>query len=236
MKGFSALILYNVKLQFRQGFTAAWIVITFFYLLALYFIPSQMAIVLLPLILLSEPTTFAMIFTGAILLLEKEEGILNNLFITPLNIRAYILSKAIALSLPAIGSALILTVLIRGIHISLILLPIGIFLTMIFFVCYSIIPASASKDLPGLIGRIGLYASPFVLSVMDYFHITRGPWHYLLPTKGTLDLMSMTSGRNEFSILKMILSLASLILWIILILPLAERSFRKNIILKGGNA
>ena len=87
------LTLYNIKLQFRQGFYYAWIFMTLFYILILYFIPQNITYKILPLIMLTEPSTFAMIFTGAIVLLERDEKMFENLFITPLPIRTYIYSK-----------------------------------------------------------------------------------------------------------------------------------------------
>ncbi|MCK5198960.1 MAG: hypothetical protein KAR21_11445, partial [Spirochaetales bacterium] len=95
------LTLYNIKLQFRQGFYYAWIFITMLYIIMLYFLPENIKIIILPLIMLSEPSTFAMIFTGAIVLLERDDKMFENLFITPLPVRTYIYSKMISMTIPA---------------------------------------------------------------------------------------------------------------------------------------
>lgn len=233
---FISLLLCNIKLQYRQGFTTAWAVISVFYILGLYFIPENLKMKILPLILLSEPSTFAMIFTGAILLLERDERLLENLFITPMNIRQYMLSKALALSLPASICTTAIAAVLSGPAWSLLLIPPGIMLTTVFFVLLTFIPASASRDIMGLLYRIGIYGSIFTFSILDYFGILGGYHQYLLPSKGTLDMMSIAIGTKEGSILTLFLSLISLCGGIIIILPISEKHFRKNLIESGGIA
>ncbi|MDC7235729.1 MAG: hypothetical protein PQJ58_21075 [Spirochaetales bacterium] len=233
---FKSLLICNLKLQHRQGFTAAWAVISLFYILGLSFIPGNIKTVIIPLVLLSEPSTFAMIFTGAILLLERDERLLENLFITPMSIRAYMVSKALALSLPAAVSTTVITLVLRGPSLSLLIIPPAVILTTLVFGLYTFIPASASRDIMGLLGRIGLYGSPFALSILDYFGVFPGVHHYLLPSKGSLELMQAAAGTGETDGLTMILSLASICLWIVLIIPAAEKQFRKNLIHTGAIA
>jgi fluoroquinolone transport system permease protein len=233
---FISLLVCNLKLQHRQGFNAAWGVISVLYILGLYFIPENLKMKILPLILLSEPSTFAMIFTGAILLLERDEGLIENLFITPMSIREYMLSKALALSLPASISTVVIALALRGPSWTLLFIPPGVILTTIFFVLLTFIPASASKDIMGLLGRIGIYGSIFIFSILDYFGILAGYHQYLLPSKGTLDLMSIAIGTKDGSYLTVILSLISLCGGILIILPFSEKYFRKNLIESGGIA
>lgn len=228
-KVFMSLFICNIKLQHRQGFTAAWGVISVFYILGLYFIPSNIKTLVLPLVLLSEPSTFAMIFTGAILLLERDERLLDNLLITPMSINQYMTAKALALSIPAVFSTLLISLVLRGPSLSLLLIPPGVILTTLFFVLYTFIPATASKDIMGLLGRIGLYGSFFGLSLLDYFGIFSGYHQYLLPSKGTLELMAMGLAVKEVEPLNVLLSFLSLCAGILTILPLAEKQFRKNL-------
>ncbi|MDA3955421.1 hypothetical protein [Oceanispirochaeta sp.] len=234
LKAFALLTVSNIKLQHRQGFTAAWLVISLFYILGLYFLPENLTAKILPLILLSEPSTFAMIFTGAILLLERDEGLLENLFITPLPVKTYMLAKALALSLPAMGSTLLISLVLAPLRWSLLLVLPGVFLTTLFFSLFTFIPASASRDIMSLIGRIGFYGYVFTFSILDYFGILKGWYQYILPSKGTLILMTMAVGKEPGSPLELIPAFASLAAGILVILPLAEKSFYKNLILQGA--
>lgn len=233
---FFSLFICNLRLQHRQGFTAAWGVISVFYILGLYFVPENLKMMILPLILFSEPSTFAMIFTGAILLLERDEGLLENLFITPMSIKEYMLSKALALSLPACITTVVIALVLRGPSWNLLFIPPAVILTTVFFVLLTFIPASASTDIMGLLYRIGMYGSIFIFSILDYFGILAGYHQYLLPSKGTLDLISIAIGPKEGTVLTIILSLISLCGGILIILPFSEKYFRRNLIESGGMA
>jgi len=230
---FIRLTLTNIQLQHRQGFTAAWAVISIFYILGLYFIPDSVTSRILPLVLLSEPSTFAMIFTGAILLLERDEGLLDNLFITPLSIRSYMISKALALSLPAMISTFVIMAALTPFRWSLLMVLPGVCLTTLFFSIYTFIPASGSKDVMILLGKTALYGSLFGLPILDYFGIIPGLYQYLFPSKGSLVLISLATGKKSFSFYEILLAFVSLAAGIGLVTPAAEKSFHKNLILKG---
>jgi len=233
---FLRLTLTNIRLQHRHGFTAAWAVISVFYILGLYFLPDHITARILPLVLLSEPTTFAMIFTGAILLMERDEGLLDNLFITPLSVRDYMVSKALALSLPAVISTLVITAALTPFRWSLLIVVPGVCLTTLFFSVFTFIPASRCRDVMDLLGKIAVYGSVFSLPVLDYFGIIPGLHQYLFPSKGTLVLTSLAAGEGTFRGYEIILAFTSLVAGILIVIPSAEKSFRRNLILKGAAA
>ena len=237
MNSFKRLILlstYNIKLQFRQGFYYAWLFITLFYILGLYFLPDNIKNTILPLIMLSEPSTFAMIFTGAIVLLERDEKMLENLFITPLSIRMYIYSKMISIAIPATVCTIIISAISSGLTIKLLLLIPAIILTTFFFVIFSLLLSVSSRDIMSFIGKIGIYGSIFSITILDYFGFLQGYFQYLLPSKGALVLISAAVGYRLYPVWEITLSLITMIISIILILIPAERAFYRQIILKGG--
>jgi fluoroquinolone transport system permease protein len=53
-------------------------------------------------IILSDTSVLGMVFVGALVLLEKQQNILQSLFITPLKLSTYLWSKALSLTLIAI--------------------------------------------------------------------------------------------------------------------------------------
>jgi fluoroquinolone transport system permease protein len=233
-RGLLSLTIYNIKLQLRQGFYFAWLFMTLFYLILLYFLPQNMRRLILPLILLSEPSTFAMIFTGAIVLLERDDKMLENLFITPLSVRTYIYSKMISISIPATICTVIIVGLNGIITIRLLLIIPAVILTTYFCVVFSLLISASARTIISLMGRIALYGSVFCLSILDYFGILNGYFQYILPTKGALVLISTATGYNNHSIFELILSLSTMIIAIIIILIPAEQTFYKKIIQQGG--
>jgi fluoroquinolone transport system permease protein len=229
------LTLYNIKLQFRQGFYFAWIFMTLFYILILYFLPRNIKDLILPLIMLSEPSTFAMIFTGAIVLLERDEKMFENLFITPLPIRGYIYSKMISIAIPATICTFIISSFSGNFSIKLFLLVPGVILTTFFFVVFSLILSVSAKNILSLVGKIGLYGSIFGLSILDYFGIFTGYFQYILPTKGSLVLISTAVGYKIYSFFELFLAITTMTIAVILILVPAEKSFQRQIINQGGD-
>ncbi|MCP4162412.1 MAG: hypothetical protein GY760_20270, partial [Deltaproteobacteria bacterium] len=157
---------YNIKLQFRQGFYYAWIFVTIFYICILYFLPPNLKELALPIIMLSEPSPFAMIFTGAIVLMERNEKMFENLFITPLPIKTYIYSKMISIAIPATFCTLLICSLNSKFSLKLLLLIPAVSLTTFFFVVFGLIISASAKDIISFIGRIGIFGSVFVLTIL----------------------------------------------------------------------
>ena len=228
------LTLYNIKLQFRQGFYYAWIFITMLYILMLYFLPENIKMISLPLIMLSEPSTFAMIFTGAIVLLERDDKMFENLFITPLPVRTYIYSKMISMTIPAALCTLLISGLSSHFSLKLVLLLPAVILTTFFFVICGLILSASSRDIISFLGKIAVYGSIFILTILDYFGIFAGYFQYLLPSKGALVLISTAVGYKSHSLFELILAFTTMTAAVIIIMIPAEKMFYKQIILRGG--
>ena len=228
------LTLYNIKLQFRQGFYFAWIFITLLYIIMLYFLPQNIKETILPLIMLSEPSTFAMIFTGAIVLMERDDKMFENLFITPLPVRTYIYSKMISITIPAALCTLLISGLNSQLSLKLLLLLPAVILTTFFFVICGLILSASSRDIISFLGKIAVYGSIFILTILDYFGIFAGYFQYLLPSKGALVLISTAVGYKSHSLFELILSVITMAAAVIIIMIPAEKLFYKQIILQGG--
>ncbi|MDA3940213.1 MAG: hypothetical protein PF693_13060 [Spirochaetia bacterium] len=228
------LTLYNIKLQFRQGFYFAWLFITFLYTAMLYFLPDNIKMVSLPIFMLSEPFTFALIFTGAIVLLERDDNMFENLFITPLPIRTYIFSKMISMAIPATVCTFLISGLSSSFSVHLLLLLPAVILTTFFFVAFSLMVSASAGNIISLVVKLGIYSFVFNLSILDYFGIIPGYFHYILPSKGALVLISTAVGYRSHSLFELILSVITMTAAVIIIMIPAEKSFYKQIILKGG--
>ena len=228
------LTLYNIKLQFRQGFYFAWIFITLLYITLLYFLPQNIKETILPLIMLSEPSTFAMIFTGAIVLMERDDKMFENLFITPLPVRTYIYSKMISITIPAALCTLLISGLSGHFSLKLVLLLPAVILTTFFFVICGLILSASSRDIISFLGKIAIYGSIFILTIFDYFGIFAGYFQYLLPSKGALVLISTAVGYKSHSLFELILAFTTMTAAVIIIMIPAEKMFYKQIILRGG--
>lgn len=102
-------ILADMRFQIKHGFYLVYVIITVMYLIILSFLPEDILSVALPLLVFSDPSVLGLFFIGGIILLEKGQGVLMVLVVTPLRSTEYILSKVISLSVISAAVAVTIT-------------------------------------------------------------------------------------------------------------------------------
>ncbi|MFP4430996.1 MAG: hypothetical protein ACLFPV_07085, partial [Spirochaetaceae bacterium] len=101
MRFFQAL-KHDIRYQFRHGFYFAYVVVLGAYLVALLNVPAHYRNLVVSLVVFSDTSVLGFFFVGAILLLEREEGTLRAVSVTPLRPREFCLSKALSLTVLAL--------------------------------------------------------------------------------------------------------------------------------------
>lgn len=96
------LIRWDLQLQIRYNIITAALVVTLFYILLLANLSFDEIDKLLVFFIFSDPSMLGFLFTGVIVLYEKNAHVLDALNVTPLKIGNYLFSKAISLSLSAL--------------------------------------------------------------------------------------------------------------------------------------
>lgn len=99
----------DMRFQFKQGFYMVYVLITVMYLIILSFLPDDLVSVGLPLVVFSDPSVLGLFFIGGIIMLEKMQGILSVLVVSPLRTAEYILSKVISLAFVSVLAAFAIT-------------------------------------------------------------------------------------------------------------------------------
>lgn len=140
-------LITDIRFQWKQGFYAIYLIVSFMYLLILSQLPHFILDYALPIIVFSDPSILGLFFIGGMVLLEKEQGVLQMLVVTPLTIKAYILSKVIALTLIAILAGMLITGISAYQPVNYFLLLIGIILTSIFFTLIGFMISTKAKNL-----------------------------------------------------------------------------------------
>lgn len=102
-------ILADMRFQIKHGFYLVYVIITVMYLIILSFLPEDILSFALPLLVFSDPSVLGLFFIGGIILLEKGQGVLMVLVVTPLRSTEYILSKVISLSVISVAVAVTIT-------------------------------------------------------------------------------------------------------------------------------
>ncbi len=228
----SAILFFDIRFQFRHGFYYAYLFVSAVYILFLWFIPQELKQPVAVLMVFSDPGVMGFFFVGGILLLERGQGILNNLFITPLKPREFFLSKCLSLAVLALSTSLAILLFTFGFAFNPLPLALGVVLTSFIATLTGLGLAAKASSLNGYLITSPLFLVPFTLPLVDYVGVISSPLFYLLPGKASLILIDAAFGGRSGGELG--LALFSLTLWTGAAYAWASRAFYRHLILKPG--
>lgn len=163
-------LIADLKFEWKQGFFLIYFIISFMYLLLLTQIPESVRILVVPFVVFSDPSVLGLFFIGGLLLLEKEQGILQSIVVTPLRSMEYVIGKILSLSLVAVFAGFLITKLSVSQSVHYGILFMGILLTSCFFTQLGIVVACHSKSING-----------FFLKMIPYMLTMMAPMFLLIP-------------------------------------------------------
>ncbi|MDQ0338024.1 fluoroquinolone transport system permease protein [Caldalkalibacillus uzonensis] len=234
MSTMMALVKQDIKFQVRHGFYLAYAVITMMYIASLSFLPEQAKPLAASLIIFSDPSALGYFFIGGIILLEKGQNIFDNLFVTPVQIRDYIMSKVLSLGLISLITSVIIHGTVFGFaHLTFLFIS-GVLLTSVLFTLIGMAVAVRCQSLNGFFLLSPLYSVWFCLPLLGFLNIYDSPLYYVLPTQASLLLISSPFSPLEKSLI--LLLFFTLFSWIGLAYMWAFRSFRHHIVFKMGGS
>ncbi|MGB3368355.1 MAG: hypothetical protein WBA54_12750, partial [Acidaminobacteraceae bacterium] len=144
--------------EFKQGFYGIYIIISVLYLLLISQLPSEYVIYVLPFIIFSDPSILGLFFIGGTILLEKEQGVLSSILVTPLTSIEYILSKLLSLASISIAAALLISLLTYRGPVNYTYMILGTLLTSIFFTLIGIVIVTKSRSVNEFFVKMVPYA------------------------------------------------------------------------------
>ena len=230
----AAVCLKNdYRLQFRHGFYYVYALLSALYIIILRSLPEDLSDFLLPLIVFTDPAVVGFFFIGGIIFLEKEENTLESLFVTPINLWDYLISKAISLTTLAVVTSFIITIAVKGASFQPLLLFIGVVLTSIIFTFLGLVTASRFNTINKYFILSVIFILPLFLPLLDFFDIYKSSLFLLFPTMASLVLISGGVG-GEVSVGMVVYGVCSLALWSFLAAKWSHNWFEKHIILNIG--
>lgn len=202
----------DFKFQLKQGFYTIYLVVIIVYLLVLSFIPNEYKNIILPILVYSDPAGLGMFFIGGIIMLEKEQGIINYLIITPLKVTEYIFSKVVTLSVLGTLVGILITIFssYEG-KVNYLYLGVGLFLIAIFFIYIGIIIVVGCKSLNQYFVKIIPYITLLILPCFTLIGFNYSEIFYLIPSVAGLKII--LGAYNNISLIEV----ASLSLYLLLI-------------------
>jgi len=170
MKRMMSALTADIRFQFRQGFYLIYLILTVVYIVIIYQVGPKAALILVPVIIYIDPSMVGFMFTGGLVMLERQQGIIGYLGITPLSTIGYIIAKILSMALLALVAAFSIAIA-SGLVFNPLLLAFGVIIVSIFN------------------SLLGFTASVGSRSMNDYF-IRMIPFMFIIiiPTLGFIDM------------------------------------------------
>jgi fluoroquinolone transport system permease protein len=223
---------WDARLQFRHGFYYAAAFVAVLFTLILSQVPESVYPVILPIFVMGNMTINTFYFLAGLVILEKDEGILEGLVVSPLRKGEYLWSKILTLVILTLLENLIIVTLVNGPDFNWFLLVSGIILLGAFNALYAFIVVARYDSINTFLMPAVLYTLVLSIPVLDYFGLVSTPLMYLHPVQASLTLLKgafqpIPAWQVAYGILY---SMA----WIGLLYWLSQRAFYRFIILKRG--
>ena len=133
MTRLAATLQTDVRVQLRNGFYLATAFVVACSIAILRWLPSDVAALLLPVVLLENIVINTFYFVSALLLLERGEGTLNAQSVTPLRRDEYLASKVMTLTALSLVESLLIATAVTGLDGRLLMMSLGIALAAMLF-------------------------------------------------------------------------------------------------------
>jgi len=226
------LLKYDLNIQLRSGYWTVYGIIAVVYILVMLNLPLSIRDEVAVGLIFMDTSVLGLIFVGALVLLEKQQGVLQSLSVTPLSINKYLFSKAISLTiLSAVISSFLWIIPLWSFSGYGFILS-GVILSSIAFTLFGLGYAAGAVTFNQFLARIFAGTMVFSLPVLPMVFLPHTGWLIFLPSNAALDLFIRVT-KNSFSIIQL-LDIIILIVWIFILRIFAEKQFiRHNLFLYG---
>ncbi|MFA9458893.1 hypothetical protein ACERJO_19330 [Halalkalibacter sp. AB-rgal2] len=230
------LLKQDVQFQFRHGFYYVYAFFTVVYIAILLFIPSDYRSFWTVLIIFTDPGTLGLFFVGTIIMLERNQQLLTYMFITPLKLSTYLLSKIISLTLIAWLTSLLIVTVTLGTTTSFLLLSLTIVLCSFFFTACGM---AISVDAPSL--NHFMFRSIILLLVLctpflHYLNWISFSIFEIMPSYSVLVLLQLSIEGSGLIHNESLVHFSLLIIWTLVAFSIAFYRFRKYISAQTGES
>ena len=234
MTRLTSTMRWDVQLQIRNGFyyAAAFVAIVIIILLSQFNVPQETLTLLFPIFIFQNILINNFYFIAGLVLLEKGEGTLEGLVVTPLRKGEYLASKLLTLALLSLLETAVVVLIIYGSNINLILLATGTILL-------SLIYGLAGFSFVVRYDSINTFLLPSVLvtallsfPLLHYLGVWSSPLMYLHPLQAPLLLLK--GAFQPIAAWEVIYGVVYSAVTIALAYAWSQRAFYKFVILKEG--
>ena len=228
----ASTIIQDIRLQFRNGFYYASAFVAVMTVLILLQFGDADLRPWWPFIILENLVVNGFYFMAGIVLLEKGEGTLEALVITPLRDGEYLLSKVISLLVLAGFETLLVVVVVQGLTFNPLWLILGLANLIGFLALYGFFVVARYDSISEFLLPSILWTFLYSMPLLYYFDFWRSPLMLLHPTMPPLLLIEAAFvAVPEWQVAY---GLIAAVFWVGLAYVLSRRAFYRFVIRKEG--
>ncbi|MDA3846620.1 MAG: hypothetical protein PF505_08770 [Vallitaleaceae bacterium] len=229
MRKLLAAIKLDLYHQVRSGILGIYVIITILYIVLIGFLPESIRSYAAFYIIFTDPSVLGFFFIGGIIMLEKQQGVIDYQVITPLSPKMIILSKVISLALVSCISGTAIVIASKT-QVNYLIFLICIILTSSFFTLVGAWVAVRCDSINQYFVKV--IPMMFVV-ILPCFAMIKFPYYQLFrifPSFMAIDAM-YTGFFGDFSWWTL-LELGGLLVYILLMWSLVEKAFASHVVFK----
>lgn len=179
MTGPFALVAHDARQQYRYGIYAAYAFVVGFYVLVLILGRGVLPAWAVGLVIYTDPAAVGFFFLGALMMLEKSEGVRHALATSPATALQYLVGKAVTLGATALAASLVVMLVHQAVPNPVLLIA-TVALTSVTFLAVGVPIALRFRTVNGyLVGSSG-FLTPLILpaglALLDPMPVLLGLW------------------------------------------------------------
>jgi fluoroquinolone transport system permease protein len=234
MRRLLATLTCDVRLQFRNGFYYAAAFVVALWILLVSQLPALDWGWLLPAVVLNNLVISTFFFLAGLVLLEKGEGTLEALIVTPLRRGEYLVSKAATLAGLALLENFAIVASLAGLRFGALMLAVGTVLAAWIFCLLGFLAVIRYTSINEFLLPSMLYVTLLFVPLLPFFGIIESPLFYLHPLQAPLVLLE--SAFRPIETWQAVYGLMYSALWIGLLHRLARQAFDRFVVPGMGGA
>lgn len=213
-------IWWDIILQARNGFYLVSALIAVLFIAVLWYVPRDLLRSLLPAIILGNVLVNGFYYMAALLLLERDEGSLYSLAITPLRPGHYLFAKTVTLAVLTLLETAVVVGALFGLSVQWGWLVAAVVLNTIWFALLGVITAVRYQGVNDFLLPSVVFCSALFVPLLDYFGLVNTAVMYLHPVQAILMLWRGALGtavgwQLAYGLLYSLLSIAFTAFWAI---------------------
>ncbi len=237
MRGFVSLLRLDLVLQTRSFLYPATAVSTLMICLFIMLLPDRPASPeLVAFLVFMDPATIGLSFVGAMVLVEKSQGTLLALDLTPTLPQAYVSAKAISLTLLTFVSSLVVVLVATAGAFDLIRQLVALSLCSVVAVLMGLVCVARARGMNHLVVRLLGVTTLLYLPLLPHFGVVGGASGMalgLIPSYAMLTVLRASVDPATVSLVGQGLAVAYLVVWAAALWRWTMREFEGSIVTEG---